>query len=257
MLEDCRVKSRRDEEVNEIARSTREAFGFGDVSRVDVVACLNSKSIMTVFGQKRLYFQALPDPEMGKDDGATTYGKDNNGRPFVKITVKESVFRDASLGLGRARMTLAHELGHAIMHEGVKMARRTLGNGTYASIAPYESAEHQAKVFAAALLIHPKIAENFHSDEELSVEFGVSFEAARVHLGQRRVSLAWREMGGRMRRFASEFAESVSAPRSALSFLEANCPICSRRTLFVVGHKFMCKSDTVFDRLQDGDPNFD
>ena len=103
--------------------------------------------------------------------------------------VKVFVYRDASLGLGRARMTLAHELGHAIMHDGVKMARRSLVT-RFMVDRTLQSAEHQAKVFAAALLIHAKIAENFNSDEELSVEFEVSIEAARVYFDQRRASLS-------------------------------------------------------------------
>jgi Zn-dependent peptidase ImmA (M78 family) len=44
----------------------------------------------------------------------------------------------------------------------------------------YESAEHQAKVFAAAFLIHEEDAGAMHSAEEISVEFGVSKQAADI-----------------------------------------------------------------------------
>jgi Zn-dependent peptidase ImmA (M78 family) len=258
MLDDYGVKPRSDAEIGELARKARVEFGLADVLRVDPIVCLKRDSIKTVFGEKRLIFRVLPDAELGHDDASTSYGLSSDGRSFVKIVLKESVYREAWLGLGRARMTLAHELGHAIMHQGVRMARRSVGNLRYASIAIYESAEHQARVFGAALLIPPEFADKFHSDEEISVEFGVSIDAAKIYLDQRQARSARRENGRRMRQFADEFSETVSPSNTNLHFLDATCLICNRRTLFSVGQKFMCKTcDTVFDRLQDGDPNFD
>jgi Zn-dependent peptidase ImmA (M78 family) len=256
MSDDYRVDPRSDAEVRELARKARAEFGFANVSRLDPIACLNHDWIETAFGKKRLLFDARPDAELGEDDAFTSYGFLPDGRPYVQITVKDSVHQQARLGLGRARMTVAHELGHAIMHQGIRMARRTLGNLRYASIATYESAEHHARVFAAALLIHPKFAEELDSDEEISVQFGVSIEAARIYLQERRSKSARIEAGLRIRHFAKELREAGS-PSKTIHFLDALCVVCSEKTLFAVGHKMMCRTcDTVFDRPQDGDPSF-
>jgi hypothetical protein len=142
------------------------------------------------------------------------------------------------------------------MHQGVRMARRSQGNLRYASIATYQSAEHHARVFAAALLIHPEIAEKLDSDEEISVEFGVSIEAANIYLKERRARATRIETGLHIRHFAKALRESGS-PSRTIHFLDALCVVCSEKTLFAVGHKMMCRTcDTVFDRPQDGDPSF-
>jgi hypothetical protein len=256
MSDDYRVKPRSDAEIRGLAQKARAGFGFTNVPRLDPIACLKRESIETAFGKKRLFFEVRPDAELAQDEAFTSYGCLSNGQPFVRITVRDSVYRQARLGLGRARMTLAHEIGHAIMHEGVRMARRSRGNLRYASIATYESAEHHARIFAAALLIHPESAEKLDSGEEISVEFGVSIEAASIYLEQRRTTAARVETSHRMRLFARELNASGSSAKT-VNFLDAYCLICNKKTLFSVGEKFMCQTcDTVFDRLQDGDPSF-
>ena len=256
MSDDYRVKPRSDTEIRNLAQKARAEFGFANVSRLDPIACLKRDGIESAFGKKRLFFDVRPDAELGEDDAFTSYDFFPDGRPFVRIIVKDSVYQQARLGLGRARMTLAHEIGHAIMHRGVRMARRTQGNLRYASIATYESAEHHARVFAAALLIHPTIAAALESDEEISVGFGVSIEAARIYLQERRTNAIRIETGRRISYFAKELRESGS-PSRTIHFLDALCLVCNEKTLFAVGHKIMCRTcDTVFDRPQDGDPSF-
>ena len=256
MSDDYRVNPRSDAEIRDLARKARAEFGFANVSRLNPIACLKNDWIETAFSKKRLLFDTRPDAELGEDDAFTSYGFLPDGRPFVRITVRDSVYQQARLGLGRDRMTLAHELGHAIMHQGVRMARRSRGNLRFASIATYEFAEHHARVFAAALLIHPKIAEQLDSDEEISVEFGVSIEAASIYLQERRTKATRTETGRQMSHFAKELRES-GLPSKTTHFLDALCVVCSEKTLFAVGHKIMCRTcDTVFDRPQDGDPSF-
>lgn len=64
-------------------------------------------------------------------------------------------------------MTLAHELGHAIMHPGMAKARRigAAGRSSINAIPAHRSAEHQAKVFASAFLIDQSYAETLNSSE--------------------------------------------------------------------------------------------
>jgi hypothetical protein len=131
-----------------------------------------------------------------------------------------------------------------------------LGNEKHKFIRPFESAEHQAKIFAAAFLINDEIAERLNSAEEISVEFGISLESARIYFRQ----LSQRRNRGNavqnVQRMADEVRAALLPPKRTLTvnFLLEPCSVCGNSTVFPIGHKFMCQTcDTVFDRFQDGD----
>lgn len=250
MTDDYLVKGRSDSEIRNLAKRAREFFGVVKDRRIDVLACLERKSIWTVNGIKRLIFQVRTDAEMGTADGITCHERD-----VVTIAIKKSVRDAAYLGDGRARNTVAHELGHAVIHNSSAMPRLAIGNVTPNWIRPFESAEHQVKIFAPAFLINDAIAETLSGAEEISIEFGISYESARIFFEELK-ALRDREITAeKIRRLAEEFRE-MTAPRSPkLHFLNDPCPVCGTRTLFPVDAKFMCQHcDTVFDRFQDGDP---
>lgn len=249
-MDDYRVKGRSDLDIRQLAKKSREFFGVARERRVDVLVCLASESTLTVKGKKRLKFQIRPDAEMGTADGVTSHGKD-----FVTIAVKQSVRDAAFMGDGRARNTLAHELGHAVMHDGVEMPRRALGNVTPKWLQPFESAEHQVRVFAPAFLINDSIAETLSSAEDISIEFGISCESARIYFEELNALRNREKTAAKIRRIAHEFRASVTPVPPGPHFINEICTICGKRTLFPVGSKFMCQTcDTVFDRFQDGDP---
>jgi hypothetical protein len=254
MSDDYRVKARSDQEVRQFAKKSRVYFGVADCKRLDVLDCLKREYIWTVRGQRRLNFQVRPDNEMGDADGSTTYGKG-----IVSIAVKESV-RDAALvGDGRSRNTLAHELGHAVLHDGPPLFRRLGGTMTPKYLRSYESAEHQAKVFAPAFLINDAIACTLDSAEAISVELGISLESAKIYfdsLAEQRDRARHAERVLRSaRQLAADFRASTGPGFLEMKYLSARCVICSHRTVFPIGIKFMCHNcKTVFDRFQDGDP---
>jgi Zn-dependent peptidase ImmA (M78 family) len=224
-------------------------FGIARERRVDVLACLASKSIWTVNGKKRLNFQVRPDVEMGTADGMTSHDKD-----VVRIAVKQSVHDNAFVGDGRARNTLAHELGHAVLHNGKEMLRRAPGNEMAMLLKPFESAEHQAKVFAPAFLINDLIAETLSSADDISIEFGISLESATIHFEELTALRGRDVVAEKIRDIAEEFRESVKPVTSKLHFINDVCTACGRQTVFPVGAKFMCQTcDNVSDRFQDGD----
>ncbi len=135
------------------------------------------------------------------------------------------------------------------------MPRLVTGRITPTWIKPFESAEHQVKVFAPAFLINDAIADMLGSPEEISVEFGISFESAKIYYGELTALRNRTKTTEKMRRLAEELRES-SAPQTAkLNYLNDPCPVCGNRMLFPVDAKFMCQHcDNVFDRFQDGDP---
>jgi Zn-dependent peptidase ImmA (M78 family) len=78
-------------------------------------------------------------------------------------------------------MTFAHELGHLVLHAGVlAKPRMALGNESPFGVKPYESAEWQARKFAAFFLMPTHIAKDFSSAYELAESCKISAQAAKI-----------------------------------------------------------------------------
>jgi hypothetical protein len=200
--------------------------------------------------------------ELGKHDAKTEF---TDG--VVTITVKRSVRDHAEIGDGRARMTLAHELAHAVMHHTQTKYRGTgdAGPTAIALAKGYQSAEHQAKVFAVTFLIHEEDAAAMHSAEEISVEFGVSKQAADIYF-ERLLKKQERERASeRVRKMADEAKAAlvgqraptlitVRGPPPAAKYLPDPCIVCGNETLILLGPKVHCETCGFSgDQLQDGD----
>lgn len=251
MSDDFRVKSRRNDEVHRLAKGARQFFGVANERHVDILSCLQQSSIWTVLGPRRLKYEVLPDAEMGSNYGLTTFVGDT-----VLIQVRKSVDGQAFFGEGRARNTLSHELGHGVLgHDKAPMARGLLGNTTRKWLAPFESAEHQVKVFAPAFLINDDFARTMQCAEEISAAFGISLESARIYFEKIREERDRAKNSELIASKAREFRESVFAPPSqTVSFIQDLCTLCQQPKLFPVGNKYMCQNcNAVFDRFQDGD----
>lgn len=118
-------------------------------------------------------FEVLSHDEMG----------DSHGLTFPKqkrICVREDVYDGACNGQGRDRFTLAHELGHLILHTNVelKLARKV----SQRDIPAYRSSEWQANCFAGELLMPEKWLKKCASSLVVAEQFGVSIQAAQVQL---------------------------------------------------------------------------
>jgi hypothetical protein len=93
-----------------------------------------------------------------------------------RIQIRKDVYKRARQGQGRDRMTMAHELGHLVLHANLGLARRMQTAG---SIPTYESSEWQAKALAGELLISVDHVHLCRTAEEAALMFGVSLDAAR------------------------------------------------------------------------------
>lgn len=93
-------------------------------------------------------FEIGTEEEMGEHYGVTI--------PSEKIIrIREDVYDRAHSNIGRDLFTVAHELGHYLLHSSLS---RVISTSNY--IKPYESSEWQANCFASELLIpinHPDI----------------------------------------------------------------------------------------------------
>lgn len=93
------------------------------------------------------------------------------------MVIREDVYESALAGNGRDRFTLAHELGHYILHSsGVQLCRSDGGH-----VVAFCDPEWQANTFASKLLMPDHLIYGL-TPSEVSRNFGTSYQAAEIAL---------------------------------------------------------------------------
>jgi Zn-dependent peptidase ImmA (M78 family) len=151
--------------IHSVAESVRHGIGIGHLAHVPVVDVLE-KVLDYQLGMVR--FEVGDYAEMAGAEGLT----DPNGQ-FIQI--REDVYVAAVAGDGRARFTVAHELGHFFLHTGIPLARSFKGDGVDA----FRKSEPQANQFAAEFLMPRQQLWRGISASDIARNHGVSDEAAR------------------------------------------------------------------------------
>ncbi len=250
MTDDYLVRGRSNQSLVEEARRVAKEY-TDEKGWVDIVGLVTSGHVETVFGPKRLILELRPDRSMDGKDGFTSFSP-----RVVTITLRETVFSLAKEGEGRSRQTLAHELGHAVLHNGAPKARATGAVGSTPSwIRPFESAEHQAKVFAAACLIDPRRAANALSAAALADACGVSLRSAEIAYEQYVSGPAEKAKSfARIDQLVASLRNNGPANSRRTAALGEPCPVCSERALTPFGNKHSCLNcGFTRDQFQDGD----
>lgn len=112
-------------------------------------------------------FDVKPAQIMGSNHGLTS--------PDEKlIVIREDVYNGACGGRGRDRLTMAHELGHYVLHSNVSFARKS----GKSNVPAFSSSEWQASCFGAELLVPYQHLLCCQSPKDAESIFGVSAEAA-------------------------------------------------------------------------------
>ena len=83
---DKRVPARSDAEVRRIAERTKVEFGISRRRPVNILRCLESGSVLTLYGRKKLIFLVVDDSELSDADAKTEFAKG-----VVTITCRSSV----------------------------------------------------------------------------------------------------------------------------------------------------------------------
>jgi hypothetical protein len=117
-------------------------------------------------------FEVKEHHELGDQHGLT--------RPELKeMWIREDVYEGARRGVGRDRFTIAHELGHYLLHSGPALARKVQPKG---ALPAYRCSEWQANSFAGALLIPTETVLAVRDAVQIAEICGVSVDAARVQM---------------------------------------------------------------------------
>lgn len=253
--DDRRVTRRSNDECRRIANNTKSYYGIPRVWPVNIGRILRFGKVPTLRGEKPLIYECVDDDVLGLKDAKTEVIDGS-----IKITVKKTIDSLSTWGDGRHRMTLAHELGHAVMHaaEGFTDHRASgaAGSTILSKLSASESAEHQAKVFASAFLIDDGHAYELESPLEIATEFLVSLSAAEICFERIQIEKDHAEAVKRVLESNKNFqAQMRNAEKPARKYLPATCPACSRQTLFRIGIKVGCDCGWIGDDPENGAGN--
>lgn len=116
--------------------------------------------------------EVVPVKEMGNKHGETYPSKN-------LIRIREDVYLGAHAGNGRDRLTIAHEIGHLLLHDDDSIALCRLAPDE--KLKAYEDPEWQANAFGGELLASSYLI-NGLSVREVSERCGVTEAAASVQL---------------------------------------------------------------------------
>ncbi len=94
-----------------------------------------------------------------------------------RIEIREDIYEKACLGDGFARLTVAHEIGHFLMHDMDSVSLCKLIPGE--KLKAYEDPEWQADAFGGELLAPSYLIKNM-SESSISKKCGITPRAAQV-----------------------------------------------------------------------------
>ncbi|MGD9740309.1 MAG: ImmA/IrrE family metallo-endopeptidase [Bauldia sp.] len=158
---------RTEEDLEDFAWKVREKLGVAEQRRPDMLTVIMKlKALHPGFNYRRVPDSELPDVEASFDSGSQV------------ISMRESVFRGSQTQQPRARMTIAHELGHFLLgHEGTRN-RSVERSAVERTVRDYKVDEFEARRFGAAFLVPASLVGPEWSPATIAVEFAISLEAA-------------------------------------------------------------------------------
>jgi Zn-dependent peptidase ImmA (M78 family) len=158
-----------DAQIDARALAHRRELGFADDEAVDAMMLLARLEAR----YPEFSYECVPDGALGEAEAQW----DSQAK---RLLMPEAVFQAAKRGEGRALMTVAHEMGHALLgHDG--NLNRALASGRAERVsAKLRSMEYQARRYAAAFLIPDTPAVRTLDATALSVRYRVSMSAAIV-----------------------------------------------------------------------------
>jgi len=153
--------------LRELAEWIRRAVGYENKPYFPIVEFM--ENVMPAMFPKFNY-EIVDDWEL--------FGKEGEIRPLENLLLlPNTVYNDAVDGKGRARFSVTHEVSHYFLIDdgSIALARANI------AMPKYQDPEWQANALASEILIVPRLSIGM-SAEKVAETFGVSLQAAKVHL---------------------------------------------------------------------------
>lgn len=147
-------------------KKARQYLSSSTESSIDIVRLLDKLNDSGAISMEICEFDEMPH-EYAKARPAT-------GELYVRM----DTYLNAANGVTRDRFTLAHELGHLILHADV--VPEFANSQTPSNHDFREDAEWQANEFAAWFLVDPHEKEKIKTPRDIALNFKVSHEVAGI-----------------------------------------------------------------------------
>lgn len=142
--------------IRQVLRVNKETFDIADLMEIQLTREV-----------KGYDFRVLEKVEMGDDEGKTYPDR-------AIVCIRQDVYDKAVEGDGRAKFTMAHELGHLVLHRNIPLHR---ANNNHRA---FENSEWQANEFAGEFLMPRSLMSQCGNEIEVENKFQVSHQAARI-----------------------------------------------------------------------------
>lgn len=155
--------------IRSYAKAFRKLLHLENDAYIDII-WLMENVLPEVLKKYNFSMEVLPKEEMGKNHGLTD-------TRTGKIYIREDVYDGACRNNGRDRLTLAHEVGHFLLHAGITpgLARTAPGE----KVPCYCDPEWQATAFAGEFLMDHDVIRNM-TIAEVVQRCCVSYQAASI-----------------------------------------------------------------------------
>lgn len=159
-----KVKPRLTKDIRKFSQLVRQEFDLPDawfpIVELTEALCANDAIELIILTQE----------EMPHDYGLT-FPRRN------LIQIREDVYDDAVRKGGFGRFTMAHELGHLLLHRNEPVFARNQSITDHKTI---EDSEWQANKFAQELLVDVRHLDPYSTPELIAKKFGITGEAAKI-----------------------------------------------------------------------------
>ena len=159
--------------IVKLTQDFRKSLGYKKDEPIDVLWVLEY-AMREMFKRYNFDFVVKPIEEMSEH----AYTDSD------KIYIREDIYDRAFNGEGRDRFTIAHEIGHYILHTGSEMVRfHRIYPGD--NVKPYEDSEWQADSFAGEFLCPAQSIKGMDA-QDVAAKYGISIKAANAQLKKSR-----------------------------------------------------------------------
>lgn len=166
-----RVSPRSKENIKGLANAFRVDYAKVDLhQKIDLLKLIE----VTLPDITNLEFEffVLDNEEMGEVEAAMS-------PDTMKMYIREDIYDKLHQDDARSRFTIAHEIGHFVLHDGVALTRSSKENHEV-----FRDSEWQADFFAAELLAPIQACKEYSTIQSIMDSFGISYRCAEIRFNE-------------------------------------------------------------------------
>lgn len=166
-----RVSPRSKEDIKGLANAFRDVYAQITLhQRLDLLKLI--EVILPRMTNLKFEFILIEKEEMGEVEAAMSPDR-------MKMYIRNDIYERLHQDDARARFTIAHEIGHFVLHDEVALTR-----SSQSKHEPFRDSEWQADCFAAELLAPIEACKEYLKIEDIMNNFGISYSCALIRFNE-------------------------------------------------------------------------